>query len=200
MDTPSKSDPGQKKLAFRAHRILPTHPLEKSEKKDGADKPVHDERDDAISSHQKPMSHTGQEEGQTILETPSRAAPRLKNIGASRSQNNSDISSRKDREKDRADKPVHDKGDDAIASQQISTFLVQSHVGQDEGRTAMVDNVSMADPVHFTQDTTELTAPPAQVTTHTQNSMDTYTKKITKRKMVEREPMMTKGFKFGLCE
>ena len=50
------------------------------------------------------------------------------------------------------------------------------------------------------QNTKELIEAPTQVTTHTHNSMDTYTKKITKRKMVEREPMMTKGFKFGLCE
>ena len=42
----------------------------------------------------------------------------------------------------------------------------------------MVDNVSMASPAHVTQNTTESTAAPTQVTTHTRNSMDTYTKNI----------------------
>ena len=54
----------------------------------------------------------------------------------------------------------------------------------------MVDNVSMAAPAQVTQNTKELTENPTQVTTHTQNSMDTGNKKITKRKMVEREAMM----------
>ena len=57
------------------------------------------------------------------------AAPALNMIGASRSQNISDISSRKECEKDGAGKPVHDEGDNAIASHQKSMFLVQSHLG-----------------------------------------------------------------------
>ena len=40
----------------------------------------------------------------------------------------------------------------------------------------MVDNVSMAVPVKVTQNTTESTLASTQVTTHTQNIMDTYTK------------------------
>ena len=41
----------------------------------------------------------------------------------------------------------------------------------------MVDNVSMEDITQVTQNTMELTAPPAKVTTHTHNIMDTNTKK-----------------------
>ena len=50
-----------------------------------------------------------------MVDTPSTAAPSLKTIGASRSHNTSDTSSRKECEKDGADTPVHDEGDDAIA-------------------------------------------------------------------------------------
>ena len=95
------------------------------------------------------QSLIGQEEGQTTMVSD----PALKIIGASRSHNTSDTSPRKECEKD-ADKPVHDEGYDAIASHQKSMFLVQSHIGQEEGRTTMVDNVSMAAPAQVTQNTT----------------------------------------------
>ena len=49
-------------------------------KKYGADKLVQDEGDYAIASQKKFMSHFGQEEGQTIVDTPSRADPGLKKL------------------------------------------------------------------------------------------------------------------------
>ena len=50
----------------------------------------------------------------------------------------------------------------------------------------MVDNVSMISPSQVTHNTTELTAATTKGNNHTQNSMDIDTKKITRRKMVER--------------
>ena len=70
------------------------------------------------------MSHIGQEERQTIVENLSRAAPGLKEIGASCSQNTFDAFFRKEYEKDGADKLVHDEEDDAVVSHQKSMFLV----------------------------------------------------------------------------
>ena len=58
------------------------------------------------------------------------ASPTLRIIGTFRSQNTSNASYRKDFEKDSADKPVHDEGDDAIASHHGSMYLVQSHISQ----------------------------------------------------------------------
>ena len=72
------------------------------------------------------MSHFVQEEGQKIVDTPSRADTRLKTIGSLWSHNISDTSSRKECEKDGADKPVHDELDDSIVSHQKSkSHLVQ---------------------------------------------------------------------------
>ena len=176
MDTPSRASPGLKMIGTSCSHNTSSISSRKECKEDGTDKPVRDEGDDYIASHQKSMSHIGQEQGQTIMYTPSRAAPGLKIIGTSCSQNTSDTSSRKQCENDGADKPVHDEGDDAIASQQKSMFLVQSHIFQEEGQTTMVDNVSMEDPSQVTHNTTESTAAPTQVTTHTHNSMNTYTK------------------------
>ena len=55
-----------KLLALHAHRILPILSSRKECKNDGAGKPVHDEGDDAIASHQESMflvqSRLGQEE------------------------------------------------------------------------------------------------------------------------------------------
>ena len=104
------------------------------------------------------------------------AYPTLKTIGALRSKNTSDRSSRKACKKNGSDKPVHDEGDDATASHQKYMFLVQSHIGQEEGQKTMVDNVSMSTHAQVIQNTTELIAPPTQVTTHTQNSTDIDTK------------------------
>ena len=83
----------------------------------------------------------------TMVDTPSTADPALNKIGALLSQNTSNTSFIKVCENDGADDPVHDEGYDAIASHQTSIFLVQSRLGQEEGRTTMVDNVSMA-PLH----------------------------------------------------
>ena len=107
-----------------------------------------------------------------MVNTLSTTAPSLKTIGALRSQSTSDTSSRKECEKYGADKPVHDEGYDAIVSHHKSMFLVHSHLFQEEGRTIMVVDVSMASPLQVTQNTTESIAPPTQVTTHTCNSMD----------------------------
>ena len=104
------------------------------------------------------------------------ADPAIQTIGASRSQNISDTPSRKECKKDSADKPVHYKGDDDIASHQRFMFIFQSHLGQEEGRKTMVDNVLVLAPAQVTQNTTESTAAPTQVTNHTQNSKDTDTK------------------------
>ena len=52
----------------------------------------------------------------TMVDTPSTAAPVLKTIGASRSQNTPNKFYRKEYKKDGANKPVHDEGDGAIAS------------------------------------------------------------------------------------
>ena len=103
----------------------------KEYKKESSDKPVHDEEDDAIVSHQKSVflvqSYLVQEEGQTKIV----ASPALKIIGNSCSHNTSYTSSRKECEKDSADKPVHDEGDGAVVSHQKSMFLVQSHLSQE---------------------------------------------------------------------
>ena len=58
------------------------------------------------------------------------ASPALRTIGTALSQNTSNTYSRKVCEKDGTNNPVHDEGDDAIASHQKSMFLVQSHLGQ----------------------------------------------------------------------
>ena len=62
------------------------------------------------------MSRIGQEEGQTLVETLSTADLGLKMIGASCSKNTSNKSSIWEREKDGADKPVHDEVDNTIVS------------------------------------------------------------------------------------
>ena len=74
-----------------------------------------------------------------MVDTQSTAAAALKIIRASRSQNTSDTSFRKECENYSANNPIHDEGDDAIVSHQKSMFLVQSHLGQEEGRTKMVE-------------------------------------------------------------
>ena len=63
-----------------------------------------------------------------------------------RSHNTYNTSSRKECEKDGSDKPLHDERDDAIASHQSSMFLVQSHLGQEEGKTTMMDNILISYP------------------------------------------------------
>ena len=88
------------------------------------------------------------------MDTPSTAAPVLKTIGASYSHNTSNKSFRKECEKYGAYKLFHDEGDDDIASQHKSMFLVQLHIFQEEGKTTMVDTVSMAAPAHVTHNTT----------------------------------------------
>ena len=65
-----------------------------------------------------------------MVDTWSTADHEVKTIGTLCSQNTSDTSSRKKCEKDGARKPVHDKGDDSIASHQESMILVQLHLGQ----------------------------------------------------------------------
>ena len=80
------------------------------------------------------QSHLGQEEGRTTMV----AAPALKTIGALCLQNTYDTSSRKECGKDATEKPVQDAGDDAISSHHKSMFLVQSHLGQEEGRTTIM--------------------------------------------------------------
>ena len=74
----------------------------------------------------------------TMVDTPSTAAPTLKAIGNSCSQNTSNTSSRKECEKDGAKNSVHDEGADAIESHHKSMFLVQPYFGQEEGRTTIV--------------------------------------------------------------
>ena len=101
-----------------------------------------------------------------MVDTPSTAAPALNKIGALLSQNTSNTSFIKVCENDGADDPVHDEGYDAIASHQTSIFLVQSRLGQEEGRTTMVDNVSMAAPAQVTIGTK-----------HNQNNTDAPSKK-----------------------
>ena len=61
------------------------------------------------------------------------ASTTLKMIGASLPHNTSDTSYRKECEKGGSDKPVHDEGDDAIASNQRTMILVHSYLGQEEG-------------------------------------------------------------------
>ena len=58
------------------------------------------------------QSHIFQEEGKTTMVSDFA----LKTIGASRSHNTSDTSSRKERKKDSTNNPVYDEGDDYIAS------------------------------------------------------------------------------------
>ena len=65
----------------------------------------------------------------------------LKTIGALRSRNTSNTSSRKECKYYGAYKSVHYGGDDAIASQHKSMFSVQSHISQEVGQTTMVDNL-----------------------------------------------------------
>ena len=89
-----------------------------------------------------------------MVDTPSTAAPALNMIGVLRSQSTSNTSSRKECEKDGANNLFHDEGDDAIASHQKSMFLVQSHLGQEQGQTKMVDDVSMAAQAQVTPNTT----------------------------------------------
>ena len=67
-----------------------------------------------------------------MVDTSSTEYPSLKTIGISSSQNTSDTSSRKGYEKDGADTPVHNEGDDSIASHKKSTFFVKSYIGQEE--------------------------------------------------------------------
>ena len=98
------------------------------------------------------------------------AAPALNMIGASRSQNISDISSRKECEKDGANKPVHDEGYNSIVSHHKFMLLIQSHLGQEERGTTMVDNVSMASHAKASQNTMESTSSRTQVTNLAQNS------------------------------
>ena len=92
------------------------------------------------------------------------------------SQNASDTTHRNDFEKYGANTPVHNEGDNAIAPHHKSMISVQSHIGQEEGRTTILDNISMSAPAQVKQNTMELTASSTQVTTHTHNSMNTYTK------------------------
>ena len=80
-----------------------------------------------------------------MADTPSIAASGLKTIGASCSQNTSDTLSRKECEKDVANKPVHDEVYNAIVSHHKFIFLVQSHVDQEEGQK-MVNTPSTAVP------------------------------------------------------
>ena len=58
----------------------------------------------------------------------------IKIIGALCSHNTSGISSIKEHKKDGAGEPVHDAGDDAIASHQKSMFLVQSCLIKEQGQ------------------------------------------------------------------
>ena len=105
-------------LFYASDSVSPNISSRKECEKDGSNNLVHDERDDAIESHQRSMflvqSYIVQEERRTTMV----ASHALKTIGASRSQNISDTSYRKLYEKDGADKPVHDEGDDDIASHQ----------------------------------------------------------------------------------
>ena len=138
VNTQSKEAPTLKTIgALRSHNTSNISYRKECEK-EVSDKPVSDEGDDAIASHQKSTflfwSHIGQEKGQTkMMESPS-----LKIIGALLSQNTSNTSSRRDFEKNGTNKQVQDEGDDAIASHQKSMFLVQSHLVQEEGQTKMV--------------------------------------------------------------
>ena len=141
VETTSRAAPRLKNIGASCSQNSSNTSSRKYCKKDGSDKPFHDKGDDAISSQQKSMSHLGQEEGQKMVDTPSRAAHGLKIIGTSRSQNTSYTSSRKECEKDGADKPFHDDGDDAISSQQKS----MSHIGQEYGQK-MLETLSRAAP------------------------------------------------------
>ena len=89
-----------------------------------------------------------------MVDTWPTAAHALSTIGTLRSQNTSGTSSRKDCKKYGTNKTVHDEGDDYIASHQKSMFLVQSHLGQEQGQTKMVDDVSMAAQAQVTPNTT----------------------------------------------
>ena len=71
------------------------------------------------------------------------AATVIKKIGDLRSHNTFGKFSRKECENNSADKPVHDEGVYAFASHQESTFLVQSHIGQEEGRTTKVTSTAL---------------------------------------------------------
>ena len=72
--------------ALRSQNTSNTSSRKDYEKAD-ANMPVYDEGDDAIASQNKSMSHLGHEEGQKMVDTPSRESPELKTIGALCSQN-----------------------------------------------------------------------------------------------------------------
>ena len=180
VDTLSTSAPVPKTIGTSCSRNTSNTSSRRKFKKDGSDKSVHDEVDDSIASHQKSMllvkSNIGQEEGRRMANTLSIEYTRLKTIGALHSRNTSDTFSRKGCENDGAYKPVHDEGDDAITSQHKDMFLVHSNIGPKEGQTKIADNISKSVQAQVTYNTTEYTADPPQVTTHTPNSMDTDTK------------------------
>ena len=66
-----------------------------------------------------------------MVDTPVTATPALRTIGSSLSKNTSNISSRKEWEKYGDNEPVHDEGDNFIASHKKSMFLVQSCLVQE---------------------------------------------------------------------
>ena len=154
VDTLSKADPSLKTIGAYLSQNNSNISSRNECKKYGANKSVHNQGDYTIVSHQKSMFlvqyHLGKEEVKTTMV----AAPALKHIGDSRSQITYDKSSRKQCEREGADKPLHDEVDDAISSHQISIFLFQSHLVQEKRQTKMVDNVSMAPPTQVTQNTT----------------------------------------------
>ena len=96
VDTPSRVDPGIETTGALFSQNPSDIPSRKECEKEGMDNPVHDEGDDAIASHQKSISNLGQEKVQTMVDTPSRAAPGLKTIGASFSKNTYNTSFRKE--------------------------------------------------------------------------------------------------------
>ena len=85
-----------------------------------------------------------------MVDTQSTSDPAQKTIVHLCLHNTSNTFSKKECKKDGACNPVHDEWHDAIASHQISMFLVQSHIGQEEGQTTMVDNVLMEWPAQVT--------------------------------------------------
>ena len=80
-----------------------------------------------------------------MVDTTSTEPPVIKRICTLRSLNTLDTYSRKEYEKDSANTPVHDEVDYSIVSHNKSTFLVQSHLGQEEGGE-MVRTLSTAAP------------------------------------------------------
>ena len=85
-----------------------------------------------------------------MVDTPSTASPALKMIYSTRSYNTSHTSYRKQCKKDGTNELVHDEGDDAVLSHQISTCLVQSRLSQEERQTTTVNILLMADPTPLT--------------------------------------------------